>query len=119
MYLTQAVVHKSISQSFDGILQIETEIYILIQGQKDENHDQHLVRCLEKAQKIGMVMNLNKYQFKTTESVYLGHKLTANGVEPDERKIRSMMGLPVHEDKNGVQQFLGLVNYVGKVIPNQ
>ena len=30
MYLTQAVVHKSISQSFDGILQIETEIYILI-----------------------------------------------------------------------------------------
>ena len=49
-----------------------------------------------------MTMNLNKYLFKTTESVYLGHKLTANGVEPDERKIRSIMGLPVHEDKNSV-----------------
>ena len=49
-----------------------------------------------------MTMNLNKYLFKTTESVYLGHKLTVNGVEPDERKIRSIMGLPVHEDKNSV-----------------
>ena len=47
-----------------------------------------------------------------------GHKLTANGVEPDEEKIRNFMGLPLPEDKKGVQRLLGLVNYVGKLIPN-
>ena len=44
-----------------------------------------------------MTMNMNKCQFKTTEWVYLGHKVTANGVEPEE-KI-SIMGLPVREDR--------------------
>ena len=33
---------------------------------------------LEKAQKIGMTMNISKCQFKTAELVYLGHKLTGN-----------------------------------------
>ena len=28
------------------------------------------------------------------------------------------MGLPAPEDKKGVQRLLGLVNYVGKFIPN-
>ena len=63
-------------------------------------------------------MNINKCQFKAEELVYLGHKLTSNGVEPDEEKIRSIIGLPVPEDKKGIQRLLGLVNYVGKFIPN-
>lgn len=104
VYSTPEVFHKRISQYFNGMSEIETDIDdILIWRQKDEDHDYHLIRCLEKARKIGMTMNINKCQFKTTELVYLGHKLTVNGVEPDEEKIRSIMGLPVPEDKKGVQ----------------
>ena len=119
IHSAQEVFHKRVSQSFDGIQQVETDIDdILIWGQKDEDHDFQLIRCLEKAQKIGITMNINKCQFKAEELVYLGHKLTSNGVEPDEEKIRSIIGLPVPEDKKGIQQLLGLVNYVGKFIPN-
>ena len=119
VHSTPEVFHKRISQYFNGMSEIETDIDdILIWRQKDEDHDYHLIRCLEKARKIGMTMNINKCQFKTTELVYLGHKLTVNGVEPDEEKIRSIMGLPVPEDKKGVQWLLGLVNYVGKFTPN-
>ena len=57
---------------------------------------------LEKAQKIGMTMNISKCQFKTAELVYLGHKLTVNCIEPDEEKIRSIMGLLVPEDMKDV-----------------
>ena len=45
--------------------------------------------------------------------MYLVYKLTANGVESDEEKL-SIMVLPVPEDKKGVQQLLGLMNYEGK-----
>ena len=111
IHSAQEVFHKRVSQSFDGIQQVETDIDdILIWGQKDEDHDFQLIRCLEKAQKIGITMNINKCQFKAEELVYLGHKLTSNGVEPDEEKIRSIIGLPVPEDKKGVQRLLGLVN---------
>ena len=51
------------------MLQIETDIDILIWGQKDEDNDHHLIRCLGKAWKIGMTMNINKCRFKTTELV--------------------------------------------------
>ena len=73
---------------------------------------------MEKAKKIGMTLNINKCQFKSSELVYLGHELTSNGIEPDEGKIRSIVGLPAPEDKKGVQRLLGLVNYVGKLISN-
>ena len=115
----QKVFHKRISQNFDGIPQIQIDIdVILTWGQKDRNHDHHLIRCLEKTQKISMTMNINKCHFKRTELVYLGHKLTANGVELDKEKIRSIKGLPVPEDKKAVQQLLGLVDYVGRFISN-
>ena len=99
--------------------QIKTDIDdMLIWSQKDEDHDHLLIRCLEKARKTGMTLNINKCQFKIAELVYLGHKLTANGVEPDEEKIRSTMGLPVTEDKKDVQfsEFCGKVYY--KLIRN-
>ena len=69
VHSAQEVFHRSISQSFDGMLQIETDIDILIWGQKDEDNDHHLIRCLGKAWKIGMTMNINKCRFKTTELV--------------------------------------------------
>ena len=47
-----------------------------------------------------------------------GHKLTANSVESDEEKVRSIMSLPVPEGKKSVQRLLGLVNFVGKFISN-
>ena len=65
-----------------------------------------------------MAMNINKYQFKTAELVYLGHNLTFNGVETDYEKIRSMMSLPVPEDRKGVQRLLCLKSYVHKFILN-
>jgi len=77
-----------------------------------------IIRCLEKAQKIGMTMNIEKCQFKDKELVYLGHKLTSKGIEADENKVRSIMGMPTPEDKKDIQRLLGLVNYVGKFIPN-
>ena len=106
IHSAREVFQKRVSQSFDGIQQVETDIDdILIWGQKDKDHDFQLIRCLEKAQKIGITMNINKCQFKAEELVYLGHKLTSNGVEPDEEKIRSIIGLPVPEDKKGIIGF--------------
>ena len=61
VHSAQEVFHKRISQSFDVMPQIEADVDdILIWGQKDQDYDHQLIRCLEKAQKIGMRMNMNK-----------------------------------------------------------
>ena len=106
-------------QSFDGISEVETDIDdMLIWGHSDEDHNRCLIRCLEKAQKIGMTLNVEKCKFKETKLIYLGRKLTVNGVEPDENKIKSILEIPKSKDKKAVQRLLGLINYVGKFILN-
>ena len=64
-----------------------------------------------------MTLNVEKCQFKETELLCLGHKLTVNGIEPDENKIKSILEMPKPEEKD-VQRLLGLINYVGKFIHN-
>ena len=50
------------------------------------------------------------------ELMYLGHKLTANGIETDEKRIRIIMEITPENKK--VQRLLGLINHVRKFIPN-
>ena len=77
-----------------------------------------MIRCLEKAQKTGMTLSVEKCNFKETELIYLGHKLTINGVEPGVNKIKSILEMPKPGEKKHFQRLLGLLNYVGKFILN-
>ena len=111
VHSAQNVFHKKINQSFEGISQVETDIEdIMIWGHSDEDHNRCLIRFLEEAQKIGMTLNVEKCKFKETELIYIGHRLTVNGIEPDENKIKSKLEIPKTEDKNDVQRLLGLIN---------
>ena len=82
----------------------------MIWGHSDEDHNRCLIRFLEKAQKIGMTLNVEKCKFKEIELIYTGHRLTVNGIEPDENKIKSKLEMPKTEDQNDVQRLLGLIN---------
>ena len=82
----------------------------MIWGHSDEDHDRCLIRFLEKAQKIGMTLNVEKCKFKEIELIYTGHRLTVNGIEPDENKIKSKLEMPKTEDQNDAQRLLGLIN---------
>ena len=53
-----------------------------------------------------MTLNVQK------QLIYLGHKLTVNGTEPDEQKIKSILEMPKPEDKKDVQRLLQLMNQV-------
>ena len=99
--------------------QIETGIDdIFIWGKKEDDHDLHLIKCLEKAKAMGMTMNIDKCQFKTPELIYLWHKLTADGIRADESKIKSILDMPIPENKKAIQRLLSMLNYVGKFVPN-
>ena len=64
-------------------------------------------------------MNLDKCKFNADELIYLGHKISARGIEPDDAKIKAIMEMPEPSDKKGIQRLLGLINYVAKFLPKQ
>ena len=46
------------------------------------------------------------------------HKLTQEGIKPDDEKVRAINDMPAPTDKKGVERLLGTVNYLGKFISN-
>ena len=53
-----------------------------------------------------------------TELDFLGHTLSENGIEPNFCKIEAIIEMPNPSNVKELQRFLGMINYLGKFIPN-
>ncbi|KAL5510119.1 hypothetical protein EMCRGX_G005608 [Ephydatia muelleri] len=94
----QEVFQKRMYQSFGDLPGIEIDIDdILVRGASEEEHNSHLQAVLKRCKDIGLTLNKDKCRFNVPEVTYLGHTIN---------------------DKKGVERLLGVVNYVGKFIPD-
>lgn len=97
---------------------------ILIYGIGDEiteanaDHDANLTALLNRLRKFNIKLNPNKINFKTNEVRYIGHVLTDKGIKADPRKTDAIMKMPQPKNIKEMKSFLGIVNYLGKFIPN-
>ena len=115
----QEVFLKRLHEMFEDIRGVETDIDdILVWGRTLQKHDERLKATLERARECNLKFKLEKCHFRSTSVVYIGHKLTSEGIKPDPQKIEATVNMPEPHDKKGVQSLLGMVNYVGKFVPN-
>ncbi|CAH2208589.1 jg79 [Pararge aegeria aegeria] len=82
---------------------------LLIYGRNKEEHDERLRRVLERCRKINLKLNEKKCKFGLEEIKYLGHRITKNGLYPDDSHITAITKMPIPNDKKDVERFLGLV----------
>ena len=115
----QEVFQKRMSQHFSDLEGVETDIDdIIVHAETEVKHDQRLHSVLERCEKMNLTLNKEKCVFKCKEVTYIGHKLTKDGIKPDDNKVRAINEMPAPSDKKGVERLLGTVNYLGKFIPN-
>ena len=50
--------------------------------------------------------------------MYIGDKITKDGIKPDESKIEAILNLPSPQNKKDVGRLLGVLTYLSKLIPN-
>ena len=106
-------------QRFVDLDGVETDISdIIVHADTEIKHDNSLHAVLERCEKINLKLNKEKCVFKVKEVTYIAHKLTQEGIKPDDEKIRAISDMPAPTDKKGVERLLGSVNYLGKFIPN-
>ncbi|XP_061713508.1 uncharacterized protein K02A2.6-like [Cydia pomonella] len=91
---------------------------IIIYGSDEKEHDTRLKKVLQVLKDNDVLLNEAKCIYKTNKIEFLGHELTANGVKPLDKYILAIQSAKRPTNVEEIQSFLGLVNYVGKWIPN-
>ena len=65
-----------------------------------------------------MNLNCSKCHFEILELTFLGHKVTADGIQVDDSKIEAILQMEYPTSIKELQHFLGSINYLRKFIPN-
>lgn len=82
-----------------------------------EEHLQRLRLVLQKLKENNLRLKSSKCSFLKNELEYLGHTVSAQGVKPQDEKIRAVAEYPTPKTVRDVRSFLGFVGFYRKFIP--
>ena len=91
---------------------------ILVHGATEAEHDSRLEKVMQRIAGAGLKLNREKCLFKQKEIRFLGHIIDQSGVRPDPDKVKAIQQLSPPTDVHDLKRVLGMVNYLGKYVPN-
>ena len=110
---------RIMSEIFQDIHGVEVLVDdILIYAPNKEEHDKILEKVLERCRERNVKLNKDKCTFAKSEVKYMGHLISKDGLKTDTQKVESIQQMERPTNKKKLQQFLGMVNYLAKFIPN-
>ncbi|XP_063357876.1 uncharacterized protein K02A2.6-like [Cydia amplana] len=87
-------------------------------GPDRATHLARLREVLKRLQDAGLRLQRDKCAFFQTSITYLGYVIDKNGLRTSQDKVSAILKSPPPKNVYEVQQFLGVVNYYRKFIPN-
>ena len=91
---------------------------ILVTGKTEEDHMSNLRNVLQRLEESGMKLKCEKIELMSDAVTYLGHRISANGVNATEERITALRNAKQPNDVSELQSFIGSANYVRKFIPH-
>lgn len=91
---------------------------ILIASQSKADHLVDLQAVLERLCKNKLRVNPLKCQIGVEELDFLGHRISAKGIAPNEDKVSALSNYKRPEKLKGLRRFLGMINFYRRFIPN-
>jgi hypothetical protein len=85
---------------------------IIIWSSSVAEHKRNVTRILEALRNAQLFCSLKKSQLFTTEINFLGHHISARGIEADKSKVERIVNWLIPTSVKHVHQFLGIVCYV-------
>lgn len=91
---------------------------IFIHAKSKEELKKTVGSVIETLQKSGFKLNKNKCIFESEKIKFLGHIVSANGLEADPEKVEAIQAMKTPTNKTELQRLLGMITYLNKFIPN-
>lgn len=89
---------------------------ILVYSRSETEHQQHLGCVLETLGRHQLFVNRKKCAFGQTVVDYLGHVVSANGVQVEQEKVQAILEWPSPKNVKELRGFLGLTGYYRKFV---
>ena len=109
----QAEIQRLV-QGFPGVANLADDI--IVHGSDKTEHDDRLVKLLDRLKNAGLTLNGDKCKFGVDELEFVGHKLSAQGIDAATAKVESIVNTREPQTVGELRSFLGLLNYVSKFI---
>ena len=91
---------------------------IIILGTSLQEHIENIKTIFNTLKEHNLKVQLDKSEFLRKEVAYLGHIVTKDGIRPNPDKINAVKSFPIPKTPKEIKQFLGLIGYYRKFIPN-
>ena len=89
---------------------------VIIFSASFDDHLKHLNEVFERLRKAGLKLSPSKCYFAKQKLTYLGHIISKEGIQTDNKKVEKVKNLKSPKDQKGVKSLLGLTNYYKKFI---
>ncbi|XP_073808802.1 adenosylhomocysteinase isoform X1 [Danio rerio] len=91
---------------------------IIVYSPDVQTHLNHLEQVFHSLHKAGLTLNLKKCKFICASLDYLGHTISADGVNVNSDKVEAIRTFPIPKTLKELQRFLGLAAWYHRFIPD-
>jgi transposase InsO family protein len=91
---------------------------ILVTGSTTDEHLHNLEEVLTRLENANARLKRKKCEFMLPSVEYLGHRISAKGLQPTDAKVQAIRNAPSPRNVSQLKSFLGLLNYYCKFLPN-
>ena len=89
---------------------------IVIFADSLETHNKKLIEIFKRLREFDLKLKPSKCEFLRKEVIYLGHKISEMGAQPDESKLDAVRSFPRPKTVKNIKSFLGLAGYYRRFI---
>lgn len=92
---------------------------LLLSSDSEENHKILLSNVLQRLDKYGVTLNVDKCEFGQEKINFLGYEVSADGISPTEERIKIISNYPKPKTVRELRRFLGMLNFYRNCLPQQ
>lgn len=91
---------------------------VLVASESEEQHMDHLRIIFNRLKQYSLVLNTNKSVFGQTQVKFLGYLVSHEGTLPLPDRVTDILQYQKPTTAKGLRQFLGMINFYRRFIPN-